>query len=164
MSRLNDQSLIQLRKAFLDCEEPFSRFRLAAFMSSSRSTPSSSFKFVMERMVRGESSREYIFDVCIFSCATEELVAVGMQNNDVGGRATDARGLHEYLGMINDISAAHTSLRNAYYASSYGYELHRSRRTAKNQQSVKKDVNVEITFLEFQDGVYRQIVGSSSEQ
>lgn len=153
ISRLNDEALIKLRQTFLDCEDSFSRFRFAVLLSS-KFTPSL-FKFVMAKKIRGISNQEYIFDVCIYSRATEDLVAVGMQNNDPEKRATDTRHLHKYLHTVSDVFTAHTSLRSAYYSSSYGYDCPPLRLAAKMQFG--KGVKVEINYLEFSDKVYRQI-------
>jgi len=151
ISRLNDEALVQLRQTFLDCEDSFSKFRFAVLLSS-KFTPSS-FKFVIEKKIQGNSGQEHSFDVCIYSRATEDLVAVGMQNNDTEKRATDAKLLHKYLDTIGDVLAAHPNLRSAYYASSYGYDCHPSRLATKAQS--KKGVGVEMNFLEFHDRVYR---------
>ena len=151
ISRLNDEALVQLRQAFLDCEDSFSKFRFAVLLSSKFSP--SSFKFVMGKKIQGNSGHEYGFDVCIYSRATEDLVAVGMQNNDAEKRATDAKLLHKYLDTVRDIMAAHPNLRSAYYASSYGYDCDPSRLAAKAQS--KKGAGLEMNFLEFQDRVYR---------
>jgi len=152
ISGLNDQSLIQLRRTFLDCEDSFSRFRFAVLLSS-KFTPAM-YKFVMANKIRGRSNQEHVFDVCIFSRATEELVAVGMQNNNAGRKATGAEPLQEYFSAISDILAAHPSLRSVYYSSSYGYDCRPSRLAAKTQSL--KGSSVEINFLEFQDKVYRR--------
>lgn len=149
ISRLNDEALVQLRQTFLDCEDSHSRFRFAVLLSS-KFTPSS-FKFVMERNVRGGSGHEYSFDVCVYSRATEDLVAVGVQNNDAEKRATNAKLLHKYLDAIGDVMAMHPNLRSAYYASSYGYNCDPSRLAAKTQSRK----SVELNFLEFHDRVYR---------
>lgn len=151
ISRLNDRSLIQLRQTFLDCEDSFSRFRFAVLLSS-RYTPSS-FKFVMAKKIQGDSGQEHVFDVCIFSRATEDLIAVGMQNKDADRKATDAKLLQTYLSTVGDVWATHPSLRSAYYSSSYGYGCHPSRLASKQS---KKGMSVEFSFLEFHDKVYRQ--------
>lgn len=153
ISRLNDEALIQLRQTFLDCEDSHSRFRFAVLLSS-KFTPTS-FKFVMERSILGGSGREYSFDVCIFSRATEDLVAVGMQNNDARKRTADAKKVNTYLDTIGDILVTHPNLRSAYYTSSYGYGCEPSRLAAKMQSS--KGICMEMIFLEFHDRVYRPV-------
>lgn len=155
ISRMNDRALIQLRQTFLDCEDSFSRFRFAVLLSSKFIPPR--FKFVIEKHVRGASNQEYLFDVCVYSRATEELVGVGMQNNDAGMRATDDKLLSKYLKAIVDVWKAHPSLRGAYYSSSYGYGCDPSRLAAEIR--LGKDVNLEFSFLEFHDRVYRQARG-----
>jgi hypothetical protein len=153
ISRLNDQALVQLRQTFLDCKDSFSRFRFAVLLSSKFSP--SSFKFVMEKKIQGSSGHEHVFDVCIFSRATEDLVAVGMQNNDAQKRPADAKLLHQYLDTIGDVATAHPKLRSAYYVSSYGYGCGPSRLAAKTQSG--KNSTVEMNFLEFHDRVYRPV-------
>ncbi len=153
ISRLNDEALIQLRQTFLDCEDSHSRLRFAVLLSSKFSP--ASFKFVMEKSIPGGSGREYSFDVCVFSRATEDLVAVGMQNNDARKRAADAKQLNGYLDTVGDVQAAHPHLRSAYYASSYGYGCEPSRLAAKMQSG--KAVSMEMHFLEFHDRVYRPV-------
>jgi hypothetical protein len=155
ISRMNDKALIQLRQTFLDCEDSFSRFRFAVLLSS-KFNPAR-FKFVIEKHLRGESNQEYLFDVCVYSRATEELVAAGMQNNDTAMRATDGKLMQKYLNAIVDVWKAHPTLRGAYYSSSYGYGCDPSRLVA--QIRLGKDANLEFSFLEFYDRVYRQARG-----
>lgn len=109
----------------------------------------------MERSILGGSGREYSFDVCVFSRATEDLVAVGMQNNDARRRAADAKQLNVYIDTISDVLVAHPSLRSAYYTSSYGYGCEPSRIAARMQSG--KSACVEMNFLEFHDRVYRPV-------
>jgi len=148
---LNDQSLIRLRQIFLDCKDSLSSFRFAVFLSS-KFTPFS-YKFVIAKKVRGKSKLEYALDVCVYSRATEDLVAIGIQNNDTEKRTSDEKSLRKFLTTIGDIVAEHPSVRIAYYASSYGYGLDPSR----FETGIKKadtDAKVEIKFLEFRDGLY----------
>ena len=152
VSRLNDRALIQLRQIFLECDDSFSAFRLAVFLSS-KFTPVS-YKFVMAKKVRGKSDLEHMLDVCIYSRETEDLIAIGMQNNE--GKASDTKSLHKFLSMVSDISAVHPGVRSAYYSSSYGYGRDPSGLATKNQ-SARQDGRTEVKFLEFHDGVYRQI-------
>ncbi len=148
---LNDKSLIQLRQIFLDCEDSLSNFRFAVFFSS-KFAPFL-FKFVMAKKVRGKSNLEYTPDICVYSRSTEELVAVGIQNNDTEKRASDAASLRKFLAAIDDIAAAHQSVRSAYYASSYGYDCDPLRFETKAQKA-SANGKAEIKFLEFRDGVY----------
>jgi hypothetical protein len=156
ISRMNDQSLIQLKQIFLDCDDSSSRFRFAVLLSTK--FPPVSYKFVLSDKLHGRSDQEYIFDVCIFSRSTEELVAVGMQNNDASRSATDAKSLNNFLSIMNDVFAAYPSVRSAYYSSSYGYDCSPSNLATKRQLGASTD-NTEINFLEFRDGVYREIRG-----
>jgi hypothetical protein len=155
ISSLNDQSLIQLKQIFLDCEDSSSRFRFAVLLSSK--FPPVTFKFVMAKKLQGKSGQEYIFDVCIFSRATEELVAVGMQNNDTNKGAADAKLLHKFHSIISDILPVNSGMRSAYYSSSYGYDCNPLHLATKKRQAEVGSYNTEIYFLEFRDGVYREI-------
>ena len=148
---LNNKSLIQLRQIFLDCKDSLSSFRFAAFLSSKFT--SFSYKFVMAKKVGGRSNLEHTIDVCVYNRSTEELVAVGMQNNDAEKRASGAKSLRKFLATIGDVVAEHPSLRSAYYTSSYGYDCDPSRFGAKIP-GAGIDGKVEINFLEFRDGVY----------
>jgi hypothetical protein len=156
ISRMNDQSLIQLRQIFLDCDDSSSRFRFAVLLSTK--FPPFSYKFVMSNKLHGKSGKEYIFDVSIFSRATEDLVAVGMQNNDTSKSATDAKSLNNFLSIMSDVLAAYPSVRSAYYSSSYGFDCNPLILATKRQLK-ESAYNAEINFLEFRDGVYREIRG-----
>lgn len=153
ISRLNDEALIQLKQTFLDCEDSFSKFRFAVILSS-KFAPTL-YKFVMSKKVQGTSHQDHIFDVCIYSRATEDLVAIGMQNNDTEKKATDATLLHNYLSAISDVLSTHPTLRSAYYSSSYGYDCNPSRLAAKMLSG--KASSIDLNFLEFHDRVYRQV-------
>lgn len=154
VARLNDRSLIQLRQIFLDCKDSFSGFRFATFLSS-KFAPLS-YKFVMAKTIRGKSNEEHIIDVCIYSRSTEDLVAIGMQNNDAERRASDAKSLHKFLGTVSDVLAVYPSVRSAYYSSSYGYHRDPSHLAAKGQK-LGSGTTVEIKFLEYRNEVYRQV-------
>lgn len=148
---LNDNSLIQLRQIFLDCKDSLSSFRFAVFLSSKFTA--FSYKFVIAKKVLGKSNLEHALDVCVYNRSTEDLVAVGIQNNDTEKRASDAKSLRKFLATVGDIVAEHPSVRSAYYASSYGYGCDPSRFEARTSEA---GINgrAEIKFLEFRDGVY----------
>lgn len=154
VARLNDRSLVQLRQIFLDCKDSFSGFRFATFLSS-KFAPLS-YKFVMAKTIRGKSNDEYTIDVCVYNRSTEDLVAIGMQNNDADRRASDAKSLHKFLGIVGSISAEHPNLRSAYYSSSYGYRCDPSRVAAKSLK-LAAGAAMEIKFLEYRNEVYRQV-------
>lgn len=157
ISRMNDQSLIQLRQIFLDCDDSSSRYRFAVLLLSTKFPPFS-FKFVMSNQLHGKSGKEYIFDVSIFSRVTEDLVAVGMQNNDASKSATDAKSLDNFFSIVNDLLEDYPTVRSAYYSSSYGFHCNPNTLATKRQHKESRH-NIEINFLEFQDGVYREIRG-----
>jgi len=77
LARLNDKSIMLLQQIFLDCQDSFSNFRFAVFLSSTFSPMM--HKYVMDTKISGSSKLQYAFDVCIYRRETEELVAVGMQ-------------------------------------------------------------------------------------
>lgn len=156
ISRMNDQSMIQLKQIFLDCDDSSSRFRFAVLLSTK--FPPISYKFVLSNKLRSESGKEYIFDVSIFSRSTEDMVAVGMQNNDTSKSATDAKSLNNFLNIMNDVLVAYPSVRSVYYSSSYGFDCNPLVLATKRQRETST-YNTEINFLEFRDGVYREIRG-----
>jgi hypothetical protein len=118
LAALDDRSIMLLEQIFLDCHDSFSNFRLAVFMSSK--WPSMQHKFVMPGTVRGASGQEYAFDVYIQDRDTEELVALGMQNNDAGQKASGSQSLRLVLDasqtctrLIRDCAARIASLRTS---------------------------------------------------
>jgi hypothetical protein len=152
LAALNDKSIMLLEQIFLDCHDSFSNFRLAVFMSSK--WPSTQNKFVMNGAVRGASGRMHAFDVCIHDRDTEELVALGMQNNDAGQKASGSESLRRFLRAVADLHAAHPRLRAAYYASSYGYEERDPSRMVKQTSANGGLGDVDIRLLEYRKTVY----------
>lgn len=156
ISRMNDKALIRLKQIFLDCDDSASGLRFAVFLSTK--FPPVSYKFVMAKNLRGKSGHEYICDVCIFSRATEELVVVGMQNNDAHKGGADTKLLNEFHSIIGDILAMYPSVRSVYYSSSYGYDCNPFHLATDEESKAVPSINTaEINFLEFRDGVYREI-------
>lgn len=149
--RLNDRSIILLQQIFLECRDSFSNFRLAVFLSS-RWSPVS-YKFTMGEKVEGKTKKRYAFDVCVHNRNTGELVAVGMQNNDAGQKASGSESLRQFMAAVGDLRGANPALHSAYYASSYGYEGFEPPR-AEGQQDKAGQGNVEVMFLEYRDMVY----------
>jgi hypothetical protein len=156
LAGLNDRSIILLKQMFLDCDDSFSNFRFAVFLSS-RYSPMM-HKFVMDAKLDGGKSRlSHAVDICIYSRQTEELVAVGMQNKDAGQRACNKKSLQKFLTVIEDICTAHPNMHGAYYASSYGYEVSdHSFWTRKADARKKKDDGkaMEIKLFEYKDKIY----------
>lgn len=152
LAALDDKSIMLLEQIFLDCHDSYSNFRLAVFMSSK--WPSMQHKFVMPGTVKGASGQTYAFDVCIYDRDTEELVALGMQNNDAGQKASGNESLRLFLDAVADLRAAHPSLRRAYYASSYGYEDKAPLRVIKQALANRGCADVDIKLLEYQKTVY----------
>lgn len=152
LAALDDKSIMLLEKIFLDCHDSFSNLRLAVFMSSK--WPSAQHKFVMAGAVRGASGQAHAFDVCIYDRDTEELVAIGMQNNDAGQKASSNGSVRRFLHSVSDLHAAHPRLHSAFYASSYGYEDKSPSRVVKQVQAKGGCGDVDIRLLEYQKTVY----------
>jgi hypothetical protein len=155
LAGLNDKSIILLKQMFLDCEDSFSNFRFAVFLSS-RYSPML-HKFVMDgKLEGGKSELSHAIDICIYSRQTEELVAVGLQNKDTDQRASNSKSLQKFLAVVEDLHAAHPNMQGAYYASSYGYEIDDLSRARKTLSRKKKnnDKTMEIKLFEYKDKIY----------
>jgi hypothetical protein len=147
LSKLNGQSIILLQQIFLDCEDCFSTFRLATYLSSMYNPKS--YKFAMEKDVCGKSGTKYTFDVCIYERNTEDLIAVGVQNKNIE-KAADSKCLQRFLTSIKDICAIENHIQRMYYVSSYGYENINSAQLIKSQSIDDR----EVKFLEYKDKIY----------
>ena len=77
-SCLNNETILLLRRIFLDCENSFSSYRLAVYMSWNYYPKY--YRFLMSHALEGISGTKYFVDVCIYTKNTEDLVAVGIQN------------------------------------------------------------------------------------
>jgi hypothetical protein len=152
LSRLNDESIMLLEQIFLDCRDSFSVFRFAVFLSSIYSP--TKHKFVMEDKITGESGLEYSTDVCIYSRATEDLVAIGLQNNDKAQKAANSKSLAEFLRVVNDILPAHSRMQGAYYSSSYGYE------DDSKWSRARRMGDSEVRFFNYKDKIYIEILSN----
>ena len=146
LSKLNGQSIILLQQIFLDCEDCFSTFRLATYLSSIYNPKS--YKFAIEKDVYGKSGTKYTFDVCIYGRNTEDLIAVGVHNKNIE-KAADSKCLQRFLTSIKDICAIEKHLQGMYYVSSYGYENINSALLMKNQS-----IDDKVKFLEYKDRIY----------
>jgi hypothetical protein len=160
LAGLNDKSIVLLKQMFLDCEDSFSNFRFAVFLSS-RYSPML-HKFVMDdKLDGGKSKLSRVVDICIYSRQTEELVAVGMQNKDTDQRASNNKSLQKFLTVVEDLHVAHPNMQGAYYSSSYGYEIDDPSSWAKKAISRKKKDNndkpMEIKLFEYKDKIYFEI-------
>jgi hypothetical protein len=110
-------------------------------------------KFIMDRKIAGKSGLEYFFDVCIYSRQTEQLVAVGMQNNN-SRRQASGKSLREFLNAAADLKNAHPEMKGVYYASSYGYEEEDKRRKEARNTKSRSEVTMEVKFFEYKDQIY----------
>ena len=157
LAGLNDKSILLLKQMFLDCEDSFSNFRFAVFLSS-RYSPMT-HKFVMDgKLDGGKSKLNHVVDICIYSRQTEKLVAIGMQNKDTDQRASGNKSLQKFLTIVEDLRTVHPSMQGAYYASSYGYEVDDPSSWARKAGSKKKKNNddkpIEIKLFEYKDKIY----------
>jgi hypothetical protein len=147
LSKLNSQSIILLQQIFLDCEDCFSIFRLATYLSFMYNPKA--YKFAMEKDVCGKSGTKYTFDVCIYERNTEDLIAVGMQNKNIE-KAADSKCLQRFLTSIKDVCAIEKHIQRMYFVSSYGYENINSAQLIKSQRIDDR----EVKFLEYKDKIY----------
>lgn len=111
------------------------------------------YKFVMNGTVKGESG-QYTFDVCIHDRETEELVALGMQNNSAEQKPSENESLRIFLAAVTDLHAAHPRLRSAYYASSYGYQAENPSHLIKQALTKGGCWDIDIKLLEYRQTVY----------
>lgn len=156
LTRLNDKAVMLLEQIFLDCHDSFSNFRFAVFLSSMYSPLL--HKFVMNEKLSGGSGLEYSFDVGIYGRSTEKLVAIGMQNNDKTQQAADSKSLRKFLAAVKDLRAMHSSMRGAYYSSSYGYHDDNPWRLARKMHTYGSDnEKAEIRFFDYRDKIYSEI-------
>lgn len=157
LAGLNNKSIILLKQMFLDCEDSFSNFRFAVFLSS-RYSPMS-HKFVMDGSVSGGKSKlNHTVDICIYSRQTEDLVAVGMQNKDTDQRAS-TKSLQKFLSIVGDLRTAYPTMRGAYYASSYGYDVDWAKAGGRKKNSGNA---IEIKLFEYKDKIYFESKSASS--
>jgi hypothetical protein len=151
LARLNDRAIILLQQIFLDCHESLSSFRFTVFLSYWYSPMK--HKYVIDGEISGKSNSEYIFDVCIYSRSTGDLIAVGERNKNTKQQGSDSKSLSRFLGIIDDVSSAHSQLQGAYYSSSYGYQpLSLAIKNAIWKKNASK--KVEIKFFEYKDKMY----------
>jgi hypothetical protein len=157
LAGLNNRSIVLLKQMFLDCEDSFSNFRFAVFLSS-RFSPMS-HKFVMDGEASGGRSKlNHTVDICIYTRQTEELVAVGMQNKDTDQPAS-TKSLQKFLSLVGDLRSANPALRGAYYASSYGYDVDWAKAGGKKKASGNP---IEIKLFEYRDKIYFETKSASS--
>ena len=109
LARLNDRAIILLQHIFLDCHDSLSTFRFTVFLSS-RYSPMM-HKFVIDGKISGKSNSEYIFDVCIYSRRTGDLIAVGMQNKNTKREGSDGKSLSKFLRKLLMLAAHIHSFR-----------------------------------------------------
>jgi len=150
LTRLNDRAVMLLEQIFLECHDSFSNFRFAVFLSSMYSPLL--HKFVMNEKIAGGSGLEYSFDVGIYGRSSEKLVAIGMQNNEVG-RPADTKSLRKFLAAVKDLQAAQPDMQGAYYSSSYGYQDDSAWHLARRHGADK----AEIRFFDYRDKIYSEI-------
>jgi hypothetical protein len=151
-AKLNDKAIRQLEQIFLDCDDSFSGFRFAVFLSSMYATMM--HKFVMDDEITVKSGMKYSLDVGIYSRNKGNLVAVGVQNNSQ--QAANSDSLQKFLAVAMELRSE-IGIRGAYYSSSYGYvndnrSLWRLARKMNNSSE-----KVEIKFFNYRDKLYYEI-------
>ena len=151
-SCLNNETILLLRRIFLDCENSFSSYRLAVYMSWNYYPKY--YRFLMSHDLEGISGTKYFVDVCIYTKNTEDLVAVGIQNPE-NGKKTDSKSLKAFLKSIKDICGQEKRIQSVYYASSVGYEENNDLKELIGKYS--KINEMMVRFIEFRDKVFCEI-------
>ena len=107
----------------------------------------------MNQNLDGISGSKYPVDVCVYKKNTQDLVAVGIQNQE-NGKKTDSKS-KLFLKSIKDICGIEKHIQSAYYASSFGYEENNDLK-----ELVKKYPRINdmvLKFVEFRDKVFCEI-------
>lgn len=151
-SSLNNETILLLQRIFLDCEDCFSNYRLAVYMSWNYYPKY--YKFHINQKLVGASGNDYPVDVCVYAKNTQTLVAVGIQNQE-NGKKTDNKSLKIFLRSIKDICGIERHIQSAYYASSFGYEENSDLRELIGKYSRIKDMI--LKYVEFRDKVFCEI-------
>jgi hypothetical protein len=151
-SSLNNETILLLQRIFLDCEDCFSNYRLAVYMSWNYYPKY--YKFHINQNLVGASGTNYPVDVCVYAKNTQTLVAVGIQNQE-NGKKTDNKSLKIFLRSIKDICGIEPHIQSAYYASSFGYEENSDLRELISKYSRIKDMI--LKYIEFRDKVFCEI-------
>jgi hypothetical protein len=151
-SCLNNETILLLRRIFLDCENSFSSYRLAVYMSWNYYPKY--YRFLMSQDLEGISGTKYFVDVCIYTKNTEDLVAVGIQNPE-NGKKTNSKSLKAFLKSIKDICGQEKLIQSVYYASSFGYEENNDLKELIGKYS--KINEMMVRFIEFRDKVFCEI-------
>jgi hypothetical protein len=151
-SSLNNETIVLLQRIFLDCEDCFSNYRLAVYMSWNYYPKY--YKFHINQKLLGASGTDYPVDVCVYAKNTQTLVAIGIQNQE-NGKKTDNKSLKIFLRSIKDICGIERHIQSAYYASSFGYEENSDLRELIGKYSRIKDMI--LKYVEFRDKVFCEI-------
>jgi hypothetical protein len=151
-SSLNNETILLLQRIFLDCEDCFSNYRLAVYMSWNYYPKY--YKFHINQNLVGASGTNYPVDVCVYAKNTQTLVAVGVQNPE-NGKKTNNKSLKTFLRSIKDICGTERHIQSAYYASSFGYEENSDLRELIGKYSRIKDMI--LKYVEFRDKVFCEI-------
>ena len=151
-SSLNNETILLLQRIFLDCEDCFSNYRLAVYMSWNFYPKY--YKFHINQNLVGASGTNYPVDVCVYAKNTQTLVAVGIQNQE-NGKKTDSKSLKAFLKSIRDICGQEKRIQSVYYASSFGYEENNDLKELIGKYS--KINEMMVRFIEFRDKVFCEI-------
>jgi hypothetical protein len=151
-SCLNNETILLLQRIFLDCEDRFSNYRLAVYMSWNYYPKY--YRFVINQDLEGISGTKYPVDVCVYEKNTEDLVAIGIQNQE-NGKKTNNKSLKTFLKSIKDICGIERHIQSAYYASSFGYEKNSGMKELISKYSRLNKIM--LRFVEFRDKVFCEI-------
>ncbi|HJR48858.1 MAG TPA: hypothetical protein VJ799_11940 [Nitrososphaeraceae archaeon] len=151
-SCLNNETILLLRRIFLDCENSFSSYRLAVYMSWNYYPKY--YKFLMSKNLEGVSGTKYFVDVCVYTKNTQDLVAVGIENQE-NGKKTDSKSLKTFLKSVKDICGLEKRIQSIYYASSSGYEESNDLKELIGKYPRINDTM--LRFIEFRDKVFCEI-------
>jgi hypothetical protein len=108
----------------------------------------------MNQDLEGISGTKYSVDVCVYEKNTEDLVAIGIQNQE-NGKKTNNKSLKTFLKSIKDICGIERHIQSAYYASSFGYEKNSGMKELISKYSRLN--NIMLRFVEFRDKVFCEI-------
>src|ERR671911_2350085 len=151
-SCLNNETILLLQRIFLDCEDCFSNYRLAVYMSWNYYPKY--YRFLMNQDLEGVSGAKYSADVCVYVKNTQDLVAVGIQNQE-NGKKTNSKSLKSFLKSIKDICGLEKRIQSIYYASSFGYEESNDLKELIGKYPRINDTM--LRFIEFRDKVFCEI-------
>lgn len=152
---MNDKAIILLDQIFLECQDRFSQYRFAAFLSVKYSPKS--YKFLMSKELVGSSGDSYMFDIAVYRREPPSLIALGSQNNSEKQLASDDKSIRTFVSAVKDICGIEKSLVTVYYSSSYGYDRSNSLQMKQWSKLNLGERDVDIKFLNYGNSVYYEV-------